>query len=113
MTNAFGAPKTADSIVRHVAYSVLLDLLGGWNAEETFSKIAKQFGVDVAAIRKANQKPDAAKADAEKAPAEPAERTPANARKAASKSIGSIRAKKAEKATTTAKAKKTGKAKAV
>jgi ParB/RepB/Spo0J family partition protein len=113
MTNAFGAPKTADSIVRHVAYSVLLDLLGGWNAQETFPKIAKQFGVDVAAIRKANQKPDAAKADAEKAPAEPAERTPANARKAASKSIGSIRAKKAEKATTTAKAKKTGKAKAV
>jgi ParB family chromosome partitioning protein len=42
--------KSADDLVRHAAFIVLCNQVGGWNAAAEFPKRAKAFGVDVAKI---------------------------------------------------------------
>jgi ParB family chromosome partitioning protein len=51
----FGA-RTADAALRHAAFLVLIDQMEEWNAPQSFPKLAKQYGVDVAAIRKAQKR---------------------------------------------------------
>lgn len=46
------AAKSADDLVRHAVYMILRRNAFDWNAYESFPKVAKQFGVDVAAIIK-------------------------------------------------------------
>lgn len=55
------AKHRADDIVRQAALIVLIRELSGYNAHERFPRLAKSYGVDIAAILKAQQKQQKAK----------------------------------------------------
>jgi hypothetical protein len=52
-----GAPKTPDIALRHLAALELHGDLGDWWRRDEWTKAAKAFGIDVAAVLKAQEKP--------------------------------------------------------
>jgi ParB/RepB/Spo0J family partition protein len=59
MTRKLGAPKTPDVLLRHLAALELHDGLNNYRDRDRWTATAKAFGIDVAAVLKAQEKPAA------------------------------------------------------